>query len=296
MDLAAKVEELIKLTTSLKKEISDMKGNDVNVKVDELEKEMGDLKNEINELKYGLMKQNAKILAIIHELSETKKMQFLENIANRSETATDTSSSAPRPDIIQRNVINFSKYFPIETFKDLDKLESLLSNGSNNQEVLLILQRLLLPNGVAKNLKYVLSANIIGQSNLEGIHGKIRLLKYKRFIDTLFQAVYKDGYNLKAFLDDMRTGMRLVKNRNSKLKARRLLEESQTEKHNDDSNNHDNDDNYDVDEDMEDEDQLNSELETIITTEGNELEEVIRGEDSQLETVIKTEDAYIMGD
>lgn len=51
----------------------------------------------------------------------------------------------------------------------------------------LILQRLLLPKGVAKNLKFVLSDNIIVQSNLEGIHGKKRLLNYQRFIDAVYR-------------------------------------------------------------------------------------------------------------
>lgn len=51
MDLAAKVEELIKLTTSLKQELNELRGKDLNTRLQELEKEMAELKNEINELK-----------------------------------------------------------------------------------------------------------------------------------------------------------------------------------------------------------------------------------------------------
>ncbi|XP_058981526.1 uncharacterized protein LOC131803823 [Musca domestica] len=267
VDLAAKVEELIKLTNSLKQEISVLKGNDVNVKVDELEKEMADLKNEINELKYGLMKQNAKILAIIHELSESKKIQVMGNLA----ILRDTTKTKSCEEAIHKKVVNFSKMFPLGTLDDLDKLEKLLSIGKNNEdEVVLILQRLLLPKGVAKNLKFVLSDNIIVQSNLEGIHGKKRLLNYQRFIDAVYQAVYKNGYSINTFLSDFRRGLRCVKNRNSKIRCRRVKKRSS--KYDEDSNNADDDyGDEDVDEFMDDEEQSNSQLESIIKTEDNSV-------------------------
>ncbi|XP_075166164.1 uncharacterized protein LOC142238409 [Haematobia irritans] len=199
MDLAAKVEELIKLTTSLKQELDELKGKDVvHTSLDELEKEMGALKNDVNELRYVLMKQNAKILALIHQLPKIKKP------LNRFKCSP--------PKEIRKGQIDYSNLFPVATLADLENLEATLDD-SNIPDIVEVLETILLPKGIISNIGQVFSIEVMMECNLEGIHGKTRLQKYKKFMNVLFQAVYVDGYGLKSFLNDIRRGLKLAKSR-----------------------------------------------------------------------------------
>lgn len=51
MDLNAKVEELVKITNALKKEVNELKGKDTNTRLDELEQEKEALKEDILDLR-----------------------------------------------------------------------------------------------------------------------------------------------------------------------------------------------------------------------------------------------------
>uniref|UniRef100_A0A1I8PEB0 DUF4806 domain-containing protein n=1 Tax=Stomoxys calcitrans TaxID=35570 RepID=A0A1I8PEB0_STOCA len=254
MDLATKVEELIKLTTSLKQELEELRGKDgVNANLDELEKEMAGLKSEINELKYCLMKQNAKILALIHQLPRMRRKTVLGDV------------DANCPTEVQKKIQDYSKKFPIATIADLEEFEQSM-NDNNTTEIVLILERLLFHKGVVRNIGSVLSTQVIMACNLDGMHGKQRLLKYTKFVDALFQAVYVEGYGLKSFHNDLRRGLKIVKNRVFKKRSERNTMKPRRNQLMDSDDEYDSNhcDEYEVDED-----------------DSNQTESTIKIEDSQ---------------
>lgn len=51
MDLNEKVEQLVQITTALKNEVNELKGNDLHTKLDELQWEKEALKNDIIDLR-----------------------------------------------------------------------------------------------------------------------------------------------------------------------------------------------------------------------------------------------------
>lgn len=58
-----------------------------------------------------------------------------------------------------------------------------------------------MPKGIAKNLHFVLSEELVWECNLDGKRNKTRLLGYSKFIDALFRtySLYKKIYNLRIF-------------------------------------------------------------------------------------------------
>lgn len=142
MDLNAKVEELVKITNALKKEVNELKGKDTNTRLDELEQEKEALKEDIldlrrkfslvtklSQLNYNisyfkdtLMKQNEKILSLLRQ----QNVKLVETI--------ETDKLAPQL-VFSRKISQYSKLFPIKTLKELDELEELITDNNVNELV-----------------------------------------------------------------------------------------------------------------------------------------------------------------
>ncbi|KAI8128653.1 hypothetical protein FF38_12073 [Lucilia cuprina] len=202
MNLNEKVEELAKITAALKNEINELKGKDVNMRLDELEAEQEDLKNDILDLRHSLMQQNELILSFIRQHND-KLMETIE--ADKLTTQL----------VFTRKISQYSKIFPIKSLKELDALDALI-NDNNVNELIAVVHQLLAPHGIVKNIETVMSVECIMECNVDGHHNKRRLLNSKKFMDLLFQAAYYDGYSHKMFLEHVRRGFKMVKNRHNK--------------------------------------------------------------------------------
>ncbi|KAI8128655.1 hypothetical protein FF38_12074 [Lucilia cuprina] len=217
MNINEKVEQLAKITAALTNEVNELKGNDVNSRLDELEWEKEALKNDINDLRYSLMQQNKKILSLIRAHND----KLLESI--------ESDKLAPHITFTKK-ISEQVKRFPIKSIKELDALEKYI-NRKNLNELVAVVQQLLTPQGIVKNIDAVLSTDCIVSCNVDGHHYKRRLLNYTKFMDLLFQAAYYDGYSQKVFLDDVRRGLKMAKNRHNKnvFRNRQLQRQEQEE-------------------------------------------------------------------
>ncbi|XP_065368670.1 uncharacterized protein LOC135961107 [Calliphora vicina] len=202
MDLNEKVEQLVQITTALKNEVNELKGNDLNTKLDELQWEKEALKNDIIDLRHSLMQQNAKILSLVRNQND----KLVESI--------ESDKLVPHI-MFSKKISEHVKKFPIKSIKDLDALEKSI-NDSNLNELVAAVQQLLTPHGIVKNMIAVMSTECIVSCNVDGHHYKRRLLNYTKFMDLLFRAAYYDGYSQKTFLDEVRRGLKMVKNRHNK--------------------------------------------------------------------------------
>ncbi|XP_037809949.1 uncharacterized protein LOC119602476 [Lucilia sericata] len=202
MDINEKVEELVKITAALKNEVNELKGKDVNIRLDELEAEQEALKNDILDLRHSLMQQNELILSFIRQQND-KLMETIE-----------ADKLAPQL-VFTRKISQYSKLFPIKSLKELDALDALI-NDNNVNELIAVVHQLLAPHGIVKNIVTVMSVECIMECNVDGHHNKRRLLNSKKFMDLLFQAAYYDGYSHKMFLEHVRRGFKMVKNRHNK--------------------------------------------------------------------------------
>ncbi|XP_037809948.1 uncharacterized protein LOC119602475 [Lucilia sericata] len=216
MDLNEKVEELVRITAALKNEVNELKGKDVYMHLDELEEEKEALKHDILDLKNSLMQQNEKILSLIRKQND----KLVETI--------EADKLAPQL-VFSKKISQYSKLFPIKTLEELDALEALI-NDNNVNELIAVVHQLLAPRGIIKNLVSVMSMECIVECNLDGLHNKRRLLNSPKFMDLLFQAANFDGYNQKMFLEQVRRGLKMAKNRhNQNLSRNRQLERQRLE-------------------------------------------------------------------
>ncbi|KAM7345542.1 uncharacterized protein ACRADG_011801 [Cochliomyia hominivorax] len=215
MDLNAKVDELVRITAALKQEVSELRSKDTNTRLDELEQEKEALKDDILDLRLSLMQQNEKILSLLRQQND----KLVETI--------EADKLAPQL-VFTRKISQYSKLFPIKSLKELDELEELI-NDNNVNELTAVVQQLLAPHGVTKNISAVMSVDCIMECNVDGHHNKRRLQNSPKFMDLLFQASYYDGYSQKSFLEHVRRGFKMVKNRHNKnlCRHRQLLRQQQ---------------------------------------------------------------------
>ncbi|KAI8128656.1 hypothetical protein CVS40_1902 [Lucilia cuprina] len=130
-----------------------------------------------------------------------------------------------------KKISHFARRFPLDSIEDLKKFE-LEIDEDNKENIINIIQSLLSPQGIMKNVINILSDKIIMESNVDGHHNKTRLLNFPKTIDVLFLASRKDdNYSSKMFLDDLRRSLRVVKNRchknNCRARQKQLLHEEQ---------------------------------------------------------------------
>ncbi|XP_065368439.1 uncharacterized protein LOC135960942 [Calliphora vicina] len=216
MDLNATVEQLVKITSALKNEVNELKGNDLNCRLDELEEEKEALKDDIIDLRHSLMQQNEKILSLIRKQND----KLVETI--------EADKLAPQL-VFSRKISGYSQLFPIKSLKELDELEQLI-NDNNVNELVAVVHQLLEPHGIIKNIVSILSIGCIMECNVDGHHNKRRLLNSQKFMDLLYQAAHYDGYSHKMFLEQVRRGFKMVKNRyNKNLCRHRQMERQRQE-------------------------------------------------------------------
>ncbi|XP_065369708.1 uncharacterized protein LOC135961976 [Calliphora vicina] len=191
----------------------------VNERIEKLKNETRNLRKEVKDLKEILMQQNELIISLL-----SKQTGMLdENI--------EAERSAVPLVYYGKKISEFSRRFPLENVDDLKKFE-LEINEENKTHIVSIIQSLLSPQGLMKNVVNVLSDSIIMESNVDGHHSKTRLLNFPKTIDVLFLASRKDdNYTSKMFLDDLRRSLRVVKNRchknNCRARQKQLLREEQ---------------------------------------------------------------------
>ncbi|XP_073846731.1 uncharacterized protein isoform X2 [Musca autumnalis] len=170
-----------------------------------------------------LQRQNELIINIL-----TKQNEILEQ----------ASATPPVPPVVAnvsdvvygKNLREMLGRFPLSNLEALAKYEADL-NEENMQKNANIVSNLLAPHGLVKNISNVISDTIIMAVNVDGHHGKRRLLDFGKFIDVLYSACYKDDYPKKTFLNDLRRALRNTKNRCHKNNciARQKLRECATE-------------------------------------------------------------------
>ncbi|XP_065356756.1 uncharacterized protein LOC135951102 [Calliphora vicina] len=78
--------------------------------------------------------------------------------------------------------------FPLKTSKKLKELNSEIT-PENRTTYINTLKTLLKPQGVIKNLKYILSTDITNEYNVEGVHGKQCLKDLNNFYDVLIDSI-----------------------------------------------------------------------------------------------------------
>ncbi|XP_013108010.2 uncharacterized protein LOC106087502 [Stomoxys calcitrans] len=183
----------------------------VNERIDKLKEEASDLRKEVRELKDTLQQQNELIISLLKRQNELLLV----------EASSSTSTG--------RNVSELIRRFPIASLEELEKYDAEI-NEENMQHNIRIMQNLLAPHGLPKNIVNVLTDKVIMETNVDGHHNKKRLLNYGKFIDVMFHACNKDGYSKKEFLNALRKALKNSKNRCHKNNcvARQKLRECNT--------------------------------------------------------------------
>ncbi|XP_058976448.1 uncharacterized protein LOC131801624 isoform X2 [Musca domestica] len=177
--------------------------DNVSMRIDTLKTEANDLRKEVKELRASLEQQNELIISLL-----TRQSQLLEQ-ASLILAATEPNVSEV---VYGTNITEIIRRFPLKDMESLKQYESRL-NDDNMQQNINIVQHLVAPHGLVKNIVHVISDKIIMDVNVDGHHNKKRLLDYKKFIEVLYSACYTDGYTKKDFLNDLRRALRNSKNR-----------------------------------------------------------------------------------
>ncbi|XP_023293751.2 uncharacterized protein LOC111676964 [Lucilia cuprina] len=190
----------------------------VNERIEKLNRRTQDLRKEVKDLKETLMQQNNYIISLL-----TKQSGMLEENIEIERNFSQVHYG--------KKISHFARRFPLDSIEDLKKFE-LEIDEDNKENIINIIQSLLSPQGIMKNVINILSDKIIMQSNVDGHHNKTRLLNFPKTIDVLFLANRKDdNYSSKMFLDDLRRSLRVVKNRchknNCRARQKQLLREEQ---------------------------------------------------------------------
>ncbi|KAM7342327.1 uncharacterized protein ACRADG_009792 [Cochliomyia hominivorax] len=185
----------------------------VNERIEKLKQETNDLRKEVKDLKETIMQQNELIIRILSQqsgmLDEAIQTEKSKEIHGKKSNALS------------------SRRFPLEDLEDLKKFE-LEINEDNRMHIINIVESLLSPQGLMKNIVNVLTDNLIMESNVDGHHNKTRLLNFPKTIDVLFMASReKDDYTDKMFLEDLRRSLRMVKNRCHKNNCRARKKQQQ---------------------------------------------------------------------
>ncbi|XP_005179315.1 uncharacterized protein LOC101897792 [Musca domestica] len=175
----------------------------VSERIDKLSDEAAGLRKEVKELKETLQEQNELIINLL-----TKQNLLLEQASVAPPPVEPNASEV----MYGKNITQILRRFPLQDIEDLGEYEAEL-NDNNMQQNINIVQHLVAPHGLVKNIVHVISDKIIMDVNVDGHHNKKRLLDYKKFIEVLYSACYTDGYTKKDFLNDLRRALRNSKNR-----------------------------------------------------------------------------------
>jgi len=101
--------------------------------------------------------------------------------------------------------------FPIASFDALDNFEAELEGSSS--KYIPMFKTLLLPGGISKNLKRVVSDKLLFQMNYAGIKDRKGFAVYTHLLNALFEAVKEDDYTWNDFKKDCRKSIYRIKNK-----------------------------------------------------------------------------------
>ncbi|KNC21347.1 hypothetical protein FF38_13060 [Lucilia cuprina] len=193
-------------------------------------------KLKLNETTDGIL---ADILSKVTNIQEEVKEIKAHNIQNKSES---TSQNHLIDKIVNQNVGKILaeqtvalkstitslwdnpkhlERFPIETNDALQDWENYI-NDENKSRMIHAVKIIVGKSGLRKNLKLVLSPNLIINYNLHGSHTKKRLYNYSKIMDVFLHATVNPN-DLHTFEDDMRKAIKDIKNchfKNASLKRK----------------------------------------------------------------------------
>ncbi|XP_067619045.1 uncharacterized protein [Eurosta solidaginis] len=175
---------------------------DITTQMQQLSDEISQIRSDVQEIK-GFMDHQGEV---IDELLNGHKELMNRMVKHEKEAEEERN--------IQRPV------FPIMTQEDLDNCEEFIGKDERKKEEMVrFLKPLLMPVGLKQKLIHVLSDNILMSYNLEGTHGKKRMLQYPKLLSVLYSATNRLGWSYKLFLDDLRRGFQYGKKKHFKLKC-----------------------------------------------------------------------------
>ncbi|XP_073817187.1 uncharacterized protein [Musca autumnalis] len=105
-------------------------------------------------------------------------------------------------------------YFPIKTESDLHKVDKKI--GKNFDSFIPIMERILLPSGVTKNLSRVISEELVMNYNYEGIKGKMAFKSFENLNKLIFEVSKREGYDEKEYKKEIKKAFHLIKLRQFK--------------------------------------------------------------------------------
>ncbi|CAD6993363.1 uncharacterized protein LOC101460495 [Ceratitis capitata] len=184
---------------------------DLTTQVYELAKDIKEMREDITQLKGYMDRQND----VINELMKGHQMLMKRLVKQEEEDEEEKNIQRPM--------------FPLMTQEDLDNAEAFIGiDDRKKDEMVRFLKPLLMPVGLKQKIVYVLSEQIILDYNLEGTHGKKRMLQYQKLLSVLYTATDRPGWSYKLFLDDLRRGFQFGKKKHfrKKCNANKLLKAS----------------------------------------------------------------------
>ncbi|KAM7351547.1 uncharacterized protein ACRADG_004342 [Cochliomyia hominivorax] len=107
--------------------------------------------------------------------------------------------------------------FPIQTCKRLKEINDDIT-PENRKSYINTVKALLKPNGIKKNLKYLLSIDIVNEYNVDGVHGKLCLKDLRNFYDVVIDSIEVTASTPSAD-QQLREAIRLAKKRYLKSKS-----------------------------------------------------------------------------
>ncbi|XP_036341259.1 uncharacterized protein LOC118750631 [Rhagoletis pomonella] len=78
------------------------------------------------------------------------------------------------------------------------------------------LKKLIIPGGWSKNMERLIVTEVILEYNVDGKNNKKRLRNFPKFLNILYEATVGEGKTFDDFLNDLRHGLRCVKNKHFK--------------------------------------------------------------------------------
>lgn len=112
-----------------------------------------------------------------------------------------------------------SQNFPITTAEELIELDEEIQNGEKDSYVELF-KSMLRPNGIIKNIRYIISDELISDYNVDGVSGKKALKSHEHFYQALIGAIPFDNDGTPE--DQLRRAFQLAKKRIAKRKSQQL--------------------------------------------------------------------------
>ncbi|XP_036338795.1 uncharacterized protein LOC118748454 [Rhagoletis pomonella] len=130
-------------------------------------------------------------LKTLQETVENLKKEFNSTVSIQNDAVM--SALAQQKIILEKlvrqdNVLTSVKqYFPIKTTEDLNTIESKIF--PENTHLFITTMRTVLNHSVMKNLRYLLTTEIIMTYNIDGTHGKKGLKEFSKFYSALLESI-----------------------------------------------------------------------------------------------------------